>query len=373
MRWYLHIDMDAFFVSVERALNPQLEGRPVVVGGGNGRGVVTSASYEARRYGVCSAMAGFQARRLCPNAIFLPTRHDVYGQYSSRVFSLLKCYSPVVRKLSIDEGLVDLTGTERLLGLPLNSAHEIILRLQRELKLPASGGLASHGTVAKIAASLAKPKGLICVPHGAEKKFLSFLPVGAIPGVGPKAQSALLRQGVATVGALLARSDLRQRYLGLDGPVAAVRARGHSIGSETTLEKSLNELGTMEEVLWQLVEDVGSRLRDEARYARCIAVKIRYDDFKTFTRARTLRVPTCFDRDIFAVAVELLHKNITPGKKIRLLGVTARGLLASGWQESLFEFQKRSSWEKLYRGIDSIRHRYGDQSIGAAPARGKAS
>ena len=334
--------------------------------------MVTSASYEARRYGVRSAMAGFQAKRLCPDAIFLPTRHEVYRQYSNRVFSLLQRYSPVVRKLSIDEGLIDLTGTERLLGLPLASAHEIILRLQSELRLPASGGLASHGTVAKIAASLAKPKGLICVPHGSEAKFLSPLPVAAIPGVGPKAQSALVRHGVATVGALLARGDLRQRYLALKEPAAAKRARDHSIGSETTLEKSLSELGAMEEVLWQLVEDVGSRLREEARYARCIAVKIRYDDFRTLTRARTLQAPTCFDREIFAVASELLRKNITLGKKVRLLGVAVSGLLASGWQESLFDFQKRSSWENLYQGIDSIRHRFGDTSIGAAPARRKA-
>jgi DNA polymerase-4 len=190
--------------------------------------------------------------------------------------------------------------------------------------------------------------------------------------VGPKAQSALVRQGVATVGALLARGDLRQRYLALEESAAAQRARGHSIGSETTLEKSLSELGAMEEVLWQLVEDVGSRLREESRYARCIAVKIRYDDFRTLTRARTLQTPTCFDREIFAVAGELLRKNIARGKKVRLLGVAVSGLLASGWQESLFDFQKRSSWEKLYQGIDSIRHRFGDSSIGAAPARGKA-
>ena len=372
MRWFLHVDMDSFFVSVERALNPRLEGRPVVVGGRSARGVVTSASYEARQYGVRSAMAGFQAKKLCPDAIFLPTRHDVYRQYSNRVFALLERYSPAVRKLSIDEGLVDLTGTERLLGLPLTSAHEIILRLQSELTLPASGGLAGHGTVAKIAASLAKPKGLICVPHGSETKFLSPLPVAAIPGVGPKAQTALARRGVITVGDLLARGDLRRRYLALEEPAAAKRARDHSIGSETTLEKSLGELAAMEEVLWRLAEDLGSRLREESRYARCISIKIRYDDFKTLTRARTLSAPTCFDREIFAVAVALLHKNVTPGKKIRLLGVAASGLLVSGWQESLFDYEKRSSWEKLYRGIDSIRERFGDTSIGAAPGRGKA-
>ncbi|MGH7846814.1 MAG: DNA polymerase Y family protein [Candidatus Binatia bacterium] len=355
--------MDAFFVSVERALNPRLEGRAVIVGGKRGRGVVTSASYEARRYGVHSAMPGFRARELCPQAIFLPTRHEVYREYSSKVFSLLQRYSPIVRKLSIDEGLVDLTGTKRLWGLPLNTAHEIITRLKKELRLPASGGLAGDGMLAKIAAGMAKPHGLVYVPDGSERQFLAPLPVAVIPGVGPKAHAALLHQGIQTVGALLERQDFVRRYLDLE--TKRKEARDHSMGSETTLAESLSKIEDMEKVLCRLVEGVGERLRAEGLYARCIAIKIRYDDFKTLTRSRTVAVPTCFDREILALARELLRQNVSANKKVRLLGVSASALLARGWQQSLFDFQKRLSWERLYRGIDLLRQKYGDRVIAA--------
>jgi len=362
MRWCLHVDMDAFFVSVERALDPRLEGKAVIVGGKRGRGVVTSASYEARRYGVHSAMPGFRARQLCPQGIFLPTRHEVYREYSSKVFSLLQRYSPIVRKLSIDEGLVDLTGTERLWGLPLNTAHEIITRLKEELRLPASGGLAGDGMLAKIAAGVAKPHGLIYVPDGSERQFLAPLPVAVIPGVGPKAQTALLHQGIQTVAGLLGRQDLMRRYLGLEETKGG-SARDHSMGSETTLAESISKIEDMEEVLWRLVEEVGERLRAEGLYARCLAIKIRYNDFKTLTRSRTVAVPTCFDREIFSLVRGLLRQNVSAGKKVRLLGVSASALSAHGWQQPLFDFQKRLSWERLYHGIDLLREKYGDRAI----------
>jgi DNA polymerase-4 len=361
MRWCLHVDMDAFFVSVERALDPRLDGKPVIVGGKRGRGVVTSASYEARRCGVHSAMPGFQARKLCPHAVFLPMRHDVYREYSRKVFFLLQRYSPIVRKLSIDEGLVDLSGTERLWGTPLNTAHEIITRLKEELKMPASGGLAGDETLAKVAASLAKPHGLIYVPDGSENKFLAALPVGVIPGVGPKAQTALLNQGVETVGALLERRDFARRYLDLE--TKREETRDHSMGSETTLAESLSRVEAMEEVLYRLVEDVGQRLRADGLHARCITIKIRYDDFETLTRSRTVDVPTCLDREIFSLVRGLLRQHVTADKRVRLLGVHASALLARGWQPSLFDFQKRLSWERLYRGIDGLREKYGDRAI----------
>jgi DNA polymerase-4 len=194
MSWYLHIDMDAFYASVEQVLDPSLKGKPVIVGGRNGRGVVTSASYEARKFGVHSAMPGFQAKQLCPHGIFLPNRRRIYSEYSDKVFAILEQYSPAVQALSIDEGIVDLTGTERLFGPPLKTADQIIKRIESELGLPSSGGVATHRVVAKIAATLAKPHGLIFVPGGTEKDFLAPLDVKMIPGVGPKTARLLFEE-----------------------------------------------------------------------------------------------------------------------------------------------------------------------------------
>jgi DNA polymerase-4 len=371
MAWHLHIDMDAFYASVEQALDPKLKGKPVIVGGRSGRGVVTSASYEARKFGVHSAMPGFQARKLCPQGIFLPNRRRTYSDFSHRVFAILEQYSPEVHAISIDEGLVDLTGTDRLLGPPLKTADQIIRRIESELGLPSSAGLSTSRVAAKIAATLAKPRGLIYIPAGSEEDFLAPLAVEIIPGVGPKTCSGFTQKGIKTIGDLLKRSDLAPRFLDLDVTERRQHRHDHSIGNETTLEKPAKAIEQMEEVLWELVEEVGSRLRREAFYARCLTLKVRYSNFQTFTRSRTLSTPTCFDREIFDVVSDLLRRNLTPGRTVRLLGVSASALQSSGWQEPLFTREKRKSWEKLYRGIDDLRHKYGDDAIGAAKPRSR--
>jgi DNA polymerase-4 len=371
MRWYLHLDMDAFFASVEEAVNPALKGKPVIVGGKSGRGVVTSASYEARKYGVHSAMPGFQARRLCPQGIFLPNRRRLYSEYSEKVFALLEDYSPAVHAISIDEGVIDLTGTEKLFGSPVETAARMIERIKTDLNLPASGGLSTSRVIAKIAATLAKPHGLLHVFPGEEESFLSPLPVALVPGVGPKAQEELRRSGVKTIGDLLLRPQLRRRYFDFESSERQSRARDHSIGNETTPDKPLRRREEMEEVLWELVEEVGKRLRQEKLFARCLTVKIRYSDFKTITRSRTLARPTCFDREIFETASDLLKKNLAPARAVRLLGVSASALLSEGWQESLFELPERRSLENLYRGIDKLREKYGEKTIGAATPRNR--
>lgn len=366
MRWYLHVDMDAFFASVERVLDPSLKGKPVIVGGASGRGVVTSASYEARRYGVHSAMPAFQARKLCPKGVFLPNRRKVYTEYSKKVFAILEQYSPSVHALSIDEGRIDLTGTERLLGPPLETAHRIITQVGRELGLPCSGGISTSPVVAKIAATHAKPQGLIYVCAGQEETFLAPLSVTALPGVGPRTHRELLARNIKTVGDLLKEPKLKSRYLDLDGVEKELRSHDHSIGSETTLDQPLRDVDRMEAVLWKLVEEVGGRLRRRGSYARCITVKIRYANFATLTRSRTLSTPTRFDREIFAVSRDLLRNNLARGKAVRLLGVSMSGLQDSGWQESMFDFQKRQALDNLYKGIDRLRRKYGDESIGTA-------
>ncbi|HSK29571.1 MAG TPA: DNA polymerase IV [Candidatus Limnocylindria bacterium] len=372
MGWYLHIDMDAFYASVEQVLDPSLKGKPVIVGGRNGRGVVTSASYEARKFGVRSAMPGFQAKNLCPQGIFLPNRRRVYSEYSAKVFAILEQYSPNVRALSIDEGLVDLTGTERLFGPPLKTADTIIHRIESELGLPSSAGLSTSRVTAKIAATMAKPRGLIYVAAGAEKDFLSPLPVASIPGVGPKTHDRLIQKGIKTVGDLLSRGELAGRYLDLTDAPERHRHHDHSIGNETTLDKPLKTIPPMDEILWELVEEVGGRLRREELFARCLTVKIRYSDFQTVTRSRTLPAPTCFDKDIFAVVSDLLRQNLLRGRAVRLLGVSASALQSRGWQEPLLDRERRESFEKLYKGIDELRRKYGEDAVGAATPRHRA-
>jgi DNA polymerase-4 len=373
MSWYLHIDMDAFFASVEQALDPSLKGKPVIVGGGNGRGVVTSASYAARNFGVHSAMPGFRAKKLCPHGIFLPNRRRVYADFSAKVFTILEQYSPAVHALSIDEGLVDLTGTERLFGPPLKTAEQIIRRIESELGLPSSGGVSTSRVTAKIAATLGKPRGLVYVPSGSEADFLTPLAVEMIPGVGPKTHKTLLQHGIKTIGDLLNKPELAERYLDLTEHDEPRRRHDHSIGNETTLDKPLKDTAKMEEVLWELVEEVGGRLRKQDLYARCLTVKIRYTNFQTITRARTVSSPTCFDKEIFEVVSDLLRQNVAQGRAVRLLGVSASALQSRGWQEPLLNQEKRKSFEKLYQGIDELRFKYGEDAVGAATPRTRAS
>ena len=369
MGWYLHIDMDAFYASVEQVLDPGLIGKPVIVGGRNGRGVVTSASYEARKYGVHSAMPGFQARKLCPQGIFLPNRRRTYSQFSQKVFAILDRYSPEVHAVSIDEGIVDLTGTEQLFGPPLKTADRIIKEIRTQLGLPSSGGVSTSRVVAKIAATLAKPQGLIFVAQGGEVEFLAPLDVKLIPGVGPKTHTDLLRRKIKTIGDLMNRPDLAARFFDLSEDSRRARRHDHSVGNETTLENSLTDRERMEQVLWELVEEVGGRLRSEKLYARCVTLKIRYSNFETITRSRTLSSPTCFDREIFDIVQDLLRQNLARNRAVRLLGVSSSALQSSGWQEPLFDGQKRKSLEKLYAGIDQMRKKYGDDAIGSATAR----
>lgn len=369
MAWYLHIDMDAFYASVEQVLDPSLVGKPVIVGGRNGRGVVTSASYEARKFGVHSAMPGFQAKKLCPQGIFLPNRRRVYSDFSHKVFAILEQFSPNVHALSIDEGLVDLTGTDRLFGPPLKTADTIIRRICIELGLPSSAGLSTSRVTAKIAATMAKPRGLIYVPPGSERDFLAPLPVEVIPGVGPKTHKTLLQRGIKTIADLLNKGELAARYLDLTPSEEREHRHDHSVGNETTLEKSLTEIGDMERILWELIEEVGGRLRRDNLYARCLTIKIRYSNFQTITRSRTLPAPTCFDKEIFDVLSALLRQNLTRGKAVRLLGVSASALQSSGWQEPLLNRDKRKSFERLYKGIDNLRRKYGEDTIGTATPR----
>ncbi|MGH7888322.1 MAG: DNA polymerase Y family protein, partial [Candidatus Binatia bacterium] len=252
---------------------------------------------------------------------------------------------------------------------PLKTAGKIIRRIERELDLPSSGGVSTSRVIAKIAATMAKPHGLICVPAGAEKDFLAPLGVEMIPGVGPKTHQTLLQRGIKTIGDLLERPEAAARFLDLGESSERHHHHDHSVGNETTLSQPLKDIPAMEEVLWELVEEVGARLRREEVFARCLTVKIRYTNFQTITRSRTLSSPTCFDKEIFAVVKDLLRQNIGPGRAVRLLGVSASALQSSGWQEPLLNREQREAFERLYKGIDRLRAKYGEDAIGAATPR----
>lgn len=369
-----HLDLDAFFAAVEENRDPSLRGKPVIVGGGE-RGVVATANYEARRYGVHSAMPLRTARGLCPQAIVLPGHHELYRDYSRRLMSLLGTYSPLVEQVSLDEAYVDLTGTERLFGPPESAAKLIQKRVQAELGLSISVGLASNKLVAKVASDYRKPAGLTAVPRGMEAEFLAPLSVQRLPGVGP----ALLRQlrgwGATTIGDL-AQVPLRTLELSLGewGQVLARRARGEdanpvlsreevkSISREHTFEKDIADLRLLESTLISLTEDVCRQLRDSFLEARTVTIKIRYADFATHTRSHTLPHPLDVDEVFFREVRALFRKHWRKSLPLRLVGVGLSNLAPRAGQDDLFD-QELPLLRELDLKMDAIRRKYGKNAV----------
>lgn len=333
-RRIVHLDLDAFFVSVERLLDPHLEGRPVIVGGSPAsRGVVASASYEARRFGVRSAQPSAEAARLCPGAIFLPPRFKLYREISDRVMELLREFTPLVEAASVDEAYLDISGSERLFGPPQDETRLIKRRLREELGLPATVALAGSKLVAKIASAQAKPDGFLFVPVGREARFLAPLPVREIPGVGPVAGERLESAGLRTIGDLqrLGPVGLRQ-ILGRSGEGLFERAMGQdmrpvlpdsdrkSLGHEETFERDLGGRAELGERLRRLTAQTAADLWRAGRQARRVELKLRYADFRTLTRHLTLSQPTSDERTLESAALGLLERAWT-GRPLRLLGV----------------------------------------------------
>ena len=384
-RLVCHVDMDAFFVSVEELFDPSLRGKPVVVGGSRDqRGVVSAASYAARRYGVHSAMPLRTAARLCPNAIFVPGRMERYREYSEKVFAILGRFSPTVEMASIDEAYVDLTGTGRLLGTPLAAAHRLHEAIRCETKLSCSLGLASSRLVAKVSSDQAKPNGILYILPGEEARFLAGLTVNKIPGIGKRADAALQQLGIRKVGDLaqLDESFLAQRF-GKWGLAMAGKARGQDAGSwfdspigldddpksishENTFSSDVSDRDKLESTLLRLSEMVASRLRKHGLYARTVQLKLRFQDFTTITRAATLDHATQLEHELARTVLALLH-NAWDGKTpIRLLGVHAGGLRKMEGQMNLLEESKTARLRQVFRSIDQIRDRFGDASISLA-------
>src|SRR4029077_19255836 len=373
----LHVDMDAFFVSVELLDRPELRGKPVVVGGRpDQRGVVSAARYEARTYGIHSAMPLRTAGRLCPHAIFLDGHHEKYGEWSDRVATILAKFSPIVEMVSIDEAYLDLAGTERLHGPPLAATDKLLRMITGTTGLPCSGGLAATRLVAKGASEQAKPRGLVWVVPGSEARFLAPLPVRKIPGIGEVTERALRALGLESVGHL---ADLPQEKLekifGQWGTARYRKARGgdsyefvidaepKSISHNHTFGEDTNDTEALVAMLSHLSQKACKRLRESGLTARTLTLTIRYAGFDTYTRSKTLPGPTLLDGDIFAVFQKLFREYRDTKRKIRLLGVSLGGFSHGVQQLDLLEAERRGKLEKLTRAADNLRDRFGFDSV----------
>lgn len=372
----LHVDMDAFFVSVELLERPDLRGKPVVVGGQRDqRGVVSAASYEARKYGIHSAMPLRTAARLCPDAEFLEPRHELYVRYSDRVAAILERYTPVVEMASIDEAYLNLAGTERLHGPSLAAAQKLHDEVGRETGLPCSMGLAATRLVAKVASDQAKPHGLLWVPAGAEESFLAPLPVRRIPGIGKVTEAALHGLGILSVGQLAAlAAEQLEKPFGQWGAALYRKARGQdafefvidaepkSISHNRTFGSDTDDREVLGATLSWLCEKAGKRLRDAGLYARTVTLTLRYAGFETVTRAKTLADPTNLD-SAFLAALRALFETHWTGKKLRLVGVALAGFTHAPGQMDLLDAGRREKLERLARAADQLRDRYGFRKV----------
>lgn len=374
-RTILHVDLDAFFAAVEQRDRPELRGRPVVVGGGgpDDRGVVSAASYEARVFGIHSAMPLRQAGRLCPHAVFLPVDGAKYQSVSRQVMAILRRFTPLVEPISIDEAFLDVTGSRALFGDGATIARAIKDAVRTDLELTASVGVATTKLVAKIASDLRKPDGLVVVPPGDEAGFLAPLSISRLWGVGEKSAAVLREDGVRTIGDLAALpsdllvrrfgkhgASLGERALGIDVDPVGDRDAAKSIGHEHTFDVDTSDREVIERTILAMAEGVAERLRDSGVKAATVTVKIRDSSFRTITRQRTLPESTDLTEPIFRTALELARPEVR-GLRIRLLGVSASGF---GERDQLALFQTEDPRRRrLVEAADAVRHRFGERAI----------
>jgi DNA polymerase-4 len=373
----LHVDMDAFFVSVELLERPDLRGKPVVVGGRpDQRGVVSAASYEARKYGIQSAMPLRTAGRLCPHAVFLDGHHEKYSEWSDRVASILARFSPIVEMVSIDEAYLDLGGTERLHGPPLAAADKLLRTITRSTGLPCSGGLATTRLVAKVASDQAKPRGLVWVAPGMEARFLAPLPIRKIPGIGEVTERALRALGIETVEQLAAHEQEKlEKIFGQWGTALFRKARGgdsyeflidaepKSISHNHTFGEDTGDAAEMESLLSHLSQKACKRLREAGLSARTLTLTIRYAGFQTYTRSRTVQDSVHLDTDIHAIFLELFRAHRDAKRKVRLLGVALSGLCHGAEQLDLIGSEHREKLDRLTKATDRLRDKFGFGSV----------
>ncbi len=370
----IHADLDAFYASVEVLDDPTLRGKPVIVGGGpNERGVVMAASYEAREFGVQSAMPLRTAGRRCPHGVFLPGRPERYRELSERVMAIFASYTPLVEPISLDEAFLDVTGSRAALGDGPTIGRRIKERVLEEVGLVVSVGVATNKLIAKVASDLRKPDALVVVPPGEEAAFLAPLPIRRLWGVGPQAQKALADYGVATIGQLAAlEPSTLQRRFGRHGADLASRARGEdsagvesfhepkSFGPEKTFNTDVVDPRRLEATLLDLADSVAGRLRHHDLAAGAVQLKLRYEGFETLTRQASLPHQTRETDPIYQAGLALLRRALVAGRAVRLLGITAISL-SDAQQLTLFGSPERS--DRLTRSIDAVRDRFGDHAI----------
>ncbi len=382
VRYIVHVDMDAFFAAIEQRDDPSLRGRPVVVGadptGGRGRGVVAACSYEARPFGIRSAMPISEAYRRCPQAVYLRGDHEKYERESEKIFAILERFTPDIEPISIDEGFLDITASSHLFGTPEETCRRIKAEIRTETGLTASVGLAPNKMTAKIASEVGKPDGLVIVAAENLLAFLHPLPVGRLWGVGEKTRAILDRLRIRTIGDLAAydRAAL-VRELGAGGDHVWRLANGldprdvapgdvvKSVGNEHTFDADIDDRGLMLDILMALSEHVSLRLRRSGLQGRTVTLKLRLADFSTFTRAATLPRPTNFADDLFRVARTKLQE-FPLKKKVRLLGVSVSNLRGPEDQPALFPESEPAPGKKesLHRALDAIKEKFGEQAIG---------
>ena len=380
VRSILHVDMDAFYASVEQRDNPELRGKPLVVGGGSNRGVVAAASYEAREFGIRSAMPMAQAKQRCPELCRVAPRMSHYKSVSNDIFDVFREFTPLVEGLSLDEAFLDVTASLKLFGAGLDIAMEIKRRIRARTKLTASVGLAENKLLAKIASDMDKPDGLVLITANDVHDKLDPLPVSVLPGIGRETLALLHEVGIRTIAELRLAADrqiqpifgrftskTRDRASGIDDrPVVPSRAE-KSISAEETYDQDLGDRQDMERELLRLAERTSHRLRKAGLQAGTVQVKIRQSDFRTVTRQRSLRPPDNGTDQLFAIARDLLAiwlaKN--PGQRIRLLGVGGTNL-APAEQRDLFSDDDASSSTAVDRTVDEIRDRFGSASVSRA-------
>jgi DNA polymerase-4 len=369
--------LDAFFVSVEQAINPKLKGKPVIVGGDpERRGVVASASYEARPFGIHAGMPSSRARRLCPQAIFTRANFPRYRDASNRFMEILADFSPNIEPLGLDEAYLDVTGCEEPYGSPRKLARAIKERIHKELKLTASVGIGTCKVVAKIASALCKPDGLLEIAPGGEQAFLNPLPIAKLPGVGEKTEQSLKEMGITTIGELASLPlDTITRRLGATGEVLHSYARGidereveapgeaKSISQQLTFARDTLDRNFLEANLHTLCQEVCQELRRQNKRAKCVAIRLRYADFKTITRQVTLQEASDVTQVIFTTAQQLLSKTLAQQEKpIRLIGIRISSLAGEEKQLPMFD-SRVAKLGHLDQAVDKIRKKYGPTAI----------
>jgi DNA polymerase-4 len=373
----IHIDLDAFFVSVEQVLNPELKGKPVVVGGRpDRRGVVAAASYEARAFGLHAGMPLSTACRLCPQATFIEGSFPKYRDASQKFMAILADFSPFLEPVGLDEAYLDATGFESIYGSIHQMAVAIKQRIKDELGLCASVGIAGCKVVAKVASELSKPDGLLEVAAGEEPSFLAPLPIAKLPGIGKKTERILRGLGINTIGKLsITPLDALKSHFGASGELLYRLARGiddrkveppgaaKSISRETTFGEDTRDRSLLKATLRYLSERVGADLRRRSKQARCITLKLRYADFTTITRSHTLRQTSDTDQTIFDTGEKLLKKALAQEKQsVRLIGIGVSNLTEPGRQLDMLD-SSAQRLEQLNRAIDRIRNKYGFTAI----------